>query len=193
MQRLASFVLILTLAAGALATQKVAVPRKSPEFTISEPSGKTTLLSSFKGKVVVIEFLFVQSPHCLRVAQTLNKLQVELGPRGFQPVGIVFDPPSTGGFDPNNGRQFVAHMVDYFKLVYPVGYATRSNVDGYLGQVVNGVRVFNVPQVVVIDRAGMIRSASGGRGGDPKLENENSLRKLIDTLLKEPAPAATAK
>jgi hypothetical protein len=38
---------------------------------------------------------------------------------------------------------------------------------------------------VVIDRAGMIRATSGGAGGDPKLEDEGSLRNLIDSLLKE--------
>src|SRR5439155_5360544 len=108
--RLAAFTASLALAISALAMPPV--PRKSPEFTIVEPSGKQTLLSSFKGKVVVIEFLFIQSPHCLRVAQTMNKLQNELGPRGFQPVGIAFGPDATG--------PMVTYLVDYLKLTYPV-------------------------------------------------------------------------
>jgi len=52
----------------------------------------------------------------------------------------------------------------------------------------NGNEILNIPQVVVIDRAGMIRATSGGRGGDPALEDENSLRNLIDSLLKEERP-----
>ena len=181
MQKLASFAIVLTLAGSALAT--TLVPRKSPEFTIVEPSGKQTLLSSFNGKVVVIEFLFIQSPHCQRVAQMLNRLHSQLGPRGFQPVGIAFGPDATG--------PMVTYLVDYLKLTYPVGYASSEQVDAYLDR--HGHEILNVPQVVVIDRSGVIRALSGGKGGDPKLENEGSLRTLIDSLLKESPPAGNTK
>lgn len=174
--------LALVLVTAAFALPSVSPPRKSPEFTISDPSGKTTLLSAFKGKVVVMEFLFVKSQHCMRVAAMLNKLNSELGSRGFQAVGIVFDPPNT----PNGSEQLLPAVVDYFKLTYPLGYATKDNVDRYLGR--SGNEILNIPQVVVIDRAGMIRATSGGRGGDPALEDENSLRNLIDGLLKEKRP-----
>lgn len=43
-------------------------------------------------------------------------------------------------------------------------------------------------QMVIIDRAGVIRAQSGVRPGDPKLEDENARRVLIDGLLKEKAP-----
>jgi peroxiredoxin len=157
--------------------------RKSPEFTIFEQSGKQMSLSSFKGKVVVIEFLFMNSVHCLRVAKTLNSLQGELGERGLQSVGVVFGP--------NADEQHVVYMVDYLKLAYPVGFTTSAKVDDYLGR--TGNEVLSIPQVVVIDRAGMIRAASGGRRGDPKLEDQSYLRDLIDSLLKEDLPTATAK
>ena len=58
MQRVTSIIVLLALAVFAVARPSAQVARKSPEFTISQPSGKTILLSSFKGKVVVIEFLF---------------------------------------------------------------------------------------------------------------------------------------
>lgn len=179
MHKIASLALILTLAASALAVPPTAVPRKAPEFTIYEPSGKTTLLSSFKGKVVLIEFLFVRSQHCLRVVQTMNKLNSELSGRGFQSVAIAFGPNSEGAV--------ITHLVDYFKLTYPVGYTTADKVDSFLGR--EGSEILKIPQMVVIDRSGMIRAMSGTRG-DPKLEAENSLRALLDTLLKEAAPAA---
>lgn len=185
-QIFASVVLVLGLAISALALPTASVPRKSPEFTISVPLGKTTLLSSYKGKVVVVEFLFIASEHCVRVAQILNKLNRDLGPRGFQPIGIVFDPPRVK----TSGEKVIPSLVDYFKLTYPVGYATKASVDAYLGRAPG--QVLRIPQVVVIDRAGMVRATSGTYG-DVNLENENSLRKLIDTLLKEPASAATAK
>jgi hypothetical protein len=62
----------------------------------------------------------------------------------------------------------------------------RTTWTGYLGR--KGNEILNIPQVVVIDRAGMIRATSGGKGGDPALEDENSLRNLIDGLLKKERP-----
>ena len=82
-------------------------------------------------------------------------------------------------------------MVDYLKLTYPLGYASKDDVDNYLGR--NGNEILNIPQVVVIDRAGMIRATSGGRGGDPALEDENSLRNLILGLLMETPPGSKKK
>src|SRR5258708_10810153 len=114
MRRLTSIVVLLVLATGAVASPSAEVLRRSPEFAINEPSGKTTLLSSFKGKVVVIEFLFLKSAHCLRVAQTMNKLQKELGSRGFQSIAIAFPAPGSDANGP-----LVAYMANSFKLTYP--------------------------------------------------------------------------
>ncbi len=75
-------------------------------------------------------------------------------------------------------------------VTYPVGYTSSEKVDSYLGR--SGMERFRVPQMVVIDRAGVIRTQSPGRG-DPNLENENYLRNLIDSLLKEGAPAGNRK
>ena len=186
MPKLVSMFLVVALTASALAAPP-SMARKSPEFTIAEPSGKNLPLSRFKGKVVVLEFFFIQSNHCIRVAKVLNKLNAELGARGFQAVGVVFDPPNTQ----DSGGQLVATAVDYFKLTYPVGYSTKAEVDGYLRRA--GNEVLNIPQIVVIDRAGMIRASSGGAGGDPTLEGEDSLRALINSLLKEGASKDTIK
>jgi peroxiredoxin len=174
------------LAASALVAPAAPVPRQSPEFSIVQPGGQTLLLSSFRGKVVVMEFLFVKSEHCLRVVRTLNKLQGELGSRGFQPVGVVFDPPNASV----DGRQLAAAMSDYFKLTFPVGYTSKENVDRFLERTQN--EVLAIPQVIVIDRAGTIRAASGGRSGDLTLEDESSLRNLIAKLLDEARPPDAA-
>ena len=178
-KQITSMFLMLMLVTSAFPLPSVSPARKSPEFTISGAAGKTTQLSAFKGKVVVMEFLFINSQHCMRVATMLNKLNNELGPRGFQAVGIAFDPPNTN----STGAQLLPAVVDYFKLSYPMGYAEKADVDSYLGR--SGNEILNIPQVVVIDRSGMIRYTSGGRGGDPRLEDESSLRNLVLGLLKE--------
>ena len=186
-RKFTSTILLFVLMASILAVPSAPLPRKSPEFTIYEPSGKTTLLSSFKGRVVMIEFLFLKSVKCLELAKMMNKLNADLGPRGFQPVAIAFPAPQSDANGP-----LVSYMVDYFKLTYPVGYTNSGNVDKFLGRAKNDI--LQIPQVVVIDRAGMIRAQSGGRPGNPQLENEDSLRTLLDGLLKEnPPPDTPAK
>jgi peroxiredoxin len=184
MQKCTSVAVLLMLVAS-LARPQAVVPRQSPEFTIYEPSGKTTLLSSFKGKVVVIEFLFLKSQHCLRLAQTLNKLNSELGGRGLQPIAIAFPAPGSDANGP-----MVSTFIQYFKLTYPVGYATKESVDSYFGR--TGNQILGIPQVVVIDRTGIIRAENGVRY-DPNLENHDSLRNLLESLLKESPPADSTK
>jgi peroxiredoxin len=170
----------LLLLGSALAASSPTLPRLSPELSINDLSGKATMLSSFKGKVVVLEFLFVKSQHCVRVAQVLNQLQQELGPRGLQSVGIAFDAPNatvTGG-------EYLNAMVQSLRLTYPVGYAQRAAVDAYLGRSANDM--LSIPQIVVIDRTGMIRAATGDKT-NPSLEDVNALRTLLEPLLKESA------
>src|SRR5438477_12781856 len=84
---LASF---FALAVSALATMP-SLPRKAPELSIKEPSGKETLLSSLKGKVVVVEFLYTTCPHCQHESQMLTKLSKEFGSKDFQALGYALN------------------------------------------------------------------------------------------------------
>jgi peroxiredoxin len=154
------------------------LPRSAPELHINEPDGKTSMLSSYKGKVVVVEFLFVKSQHCLRVAKMLNQLQQELGSRGLQAIGIAFDAPNAAA----TGGEYLGVMADALQLAYPVGYSQKTSVDAFLGR--TGNDTLAIPQIVVIDRTGVIRAASGDRT-NPTLEDISSLRVLLEPLLKE--------
>jgi len=171
MQRLIAFLTFLTLGSSAIAVQPL--PRRSPEFVIVEPSGKQTLLSNLKGKVVLLEFLMTNCPHCQRASRTIARLHQELGPRGFTPIGIAFEPSLT--------PRMVAGFVQQSGIAYPMGISTPDAVDSYLGR--SQMERFMVPQIVVIDRQGLIRAQSGPNG-DPNLENETYLRNLLDSLLK---------
>ncbi len=160
------------------ASAKAQVPRKSPDLMIVEPAGKQTRLSSLRGKVVLVEFFLTNCPRCQRVEGTIAKLYKELGSRGFQAIGIAFDQGING--------PIVTELVQRLGITYPVGYASSDKVDSYLGR--QPMERFRVPQVVVIDRKGVIRAQS--RPTDEKnLEDENYLRNMIDSLLKERAPA----
>jgi peroxiredoxin len=150
------------------------VPRKSPDLTITEPSGKQIKLSGFAHKVVAVEFLVTNCPHCMRVAQTLAKLQWEMGSRGFQSIGIAFDK--------NINAEKAGDFAKLLAVSYPVGYISSDKVDSYLGR--ESDQRFRVPQIVVIDRKGVIRAQSQPIA-EKNLEDESYLRSLIDALLKE--------
>jgi peroxiredoxin len=169
------------VALGVTALAIPPVPRKSPEFVIQESPGKQTLLSSFKGKVVVFALMYTTCPHCQREAVMLTKLQGELGPRGLQVVGTTFD-------DSNPGK--VANFVRQFNLGFPVGYSSTDTVMSYLGLSVMDRYV--VPQIAVIDKKGMIRAQSEATG-TPDLQDEAFLRTLINNLLKEGATTTTSQ
>jgi len=163
----------IALALGVSVWAMPPLPRKSPEFTIIDPSGNQTLLSSFKGKVVVIGFVHTTCVHCQAFSQMLNKMQKDLGPRGFQAIDVAWN---------ENAKMLVPAFVQGFRLNFPVGYSTWDPVMSYLGFSVMDRPV--VPLVVVIDRKGMIRAQSPPQG-DPNLQNDSTLRSFVEKLLGE--------
>jgi peroxiredoxin len=156
------------------------VPRKAGDLTLADTAGAKRPLSSYKGQVVVVELMLTKCPHCWRIGQTLDKLQKELGPRGFQAIAVAFDKDVNG--------PLIADYVSKSGITYPATTAAAAQVDSFLGRT-GDVRA-QVPQLVVIDRTGQIRAQSHATG-EKDLETEGYLRTLLDGLLKESsAPAA---
>ncbi|HEV2199694.1 MAG TPA: TlpA disulfide reductase family protein [Bryobacteraceae bacterium] len=182
--RLIASTAFLALALPALTVPALAtppVPRKTPEFTIMDPSGKQTLISSYKGKVLVLPFMFTTCPHCQAYAKVLTKIQNDYASKGVQVLGTVFN-------DANGAM--ATQFVKEFGVGFPVGYANRDAVISYLG--ISVMERWVVPQVVVIDRKGNIVAQSDATQGSPQLQEEASLRAFLDKLLKESATTSTA-
>jgi hypothetical protein len=59
----------------------------------------------------------------------------------------------------------------------------KADVDNFLDR--KPREVLNISQIVIIDRDEVIRAVSGGAGGDPRWEDEASLRTLIEELLNQ--------
>lgn len=165
----------LALAAGEM-------NRPSPEFAFTMPGGRQDLLSNYKGKVVVLEFLFTTCPHCQQSATMLSRFQREYGAKGLQVMGVAINPdPDIAGFS----RQFATG--------FPVASGTRDAAMVYLQQSV--MTQFYVPQIVFIDRKGVIRAQYGGTDSFLGAQQEANVRGMIEKLLAEGAgkPAAKAK
>jgi thiol-disulfide isomerase/thioredoxin len=157
------------------------VPRPTKEFTVATPQGQQILFSSLKGKVAVVQFLFTWCPHCQAFSQVLTQINTEYGPRGFQALGVAFD-------DDDGKMPLKDKVVGYTKQYagFPVGVSNRTTVLSYLG--ISEMERIGVPQIVIIDRKGVIREQSTSQGGGP-LADPAHLKPLIESLLAEGAPA----
>ena len=162
-----------------LANAQPPMPRKAPDITIVEPSGGKIPLSSYKGKVVVLALISTVCPHCQKECEMLTQLYSEMKPKGVQMAAIAFN---------DNAAALVPGFIRDHGVMFPVGAAPQETVLEFLGFSV--MDRYNVPQVAVIDKKGMIRAQSGPKG-DPNLQDETYLRNLVSNLLKE--GAATSK
>jgi|SRR5579863_8399572 len=169
------------LAAGVAAFAAPPVPRPAKQLDIVEPNGKHDLLSNYKGKVVVVQFLSTTCPHCQAYSQLLTKLQGEYGPKGFQALGAAFNEAT-----PEMAKEYMAKYATGF----PVGPMDRNTVLGFMGfSVMDQVYV---PQIAIVDRKGQIREQTEPKSEGPSpLQVEAHLRGLIEKLLAEPAGVAT--
>ena len=149
------------------------VPRPAADFAIPMPDGSKKLLSGYKGKVVCLEFVSTDCPHCQHASQVMSKLYSEYGAKGFQPLAVAFN---------DGAKDAVAGFVASNHVNYPVGYSERDPVLKYLQ--VSLLERLMVPQMLWIDRKGVVR-AQTPQGGDESMLEESYYRSEIEKLLAE--------
>jgi peroxiredoxin len=176
----------LALAGSAPLFGQLKPPKPAPELTIILNSGEHLLLSRFRGKVVVLEFLLTTCPHCQSCSAIMQKLYGELGDRVFQPLGAAINPNSM-----TEARMLVPAYVNQLGLKFPVGWTPRDQAYAWLeAQNTQGPIYF--PQLVFIDRKGIIRYYFPG--GDEFYRNEEAnMRRLILELANENSNGADPK
>jgi len=178
-------IVILGAVLGFMLMAKPPLPRPAQEFSFVDSSGQSVSLANYRGKVVLVEFLYTTCPHCQATAQFYTQLQRELGPKGLQILGVAFNPEAEGH------AEVVGNFIASNGVEFPVGWAKRDAVLSYLD--ISLMSRFTVPQVVIIDRNGMIRAQSEVQGS-AELQDGNYLRPFLDGLLKERAgPAKKTK
>ncbi len=150
--------------------------RPAGNLTVVEPSGERVSVGDCDGQVVLMEFLYTTCPHCQATARAFDRLQQELGPRGLRVIGVAFNDEAES--HPDEIRRFI----DSNSVHFPVGAAPRDAVIRYLG--ISVLSRYAVPQVLIIDRIGMVRAQSSILGSED-LVNEAKLRPLLEDLLRE--------
>src|SRR5579862_8781887 len=118
MRLLTTVVLFAALGVSAFAAPPV-VPRPAKELEIVEPSGKHDLLTSYRGKVVIVQFLYTTCPHCQAYSQLLTKIQAEYGAKGLQCLGAAFNEAD---------QRMVSGYINQYKVSFPIGPISRDTV-----------------------------------------------------------------
>jgi len=157
------------------------VPRPAPAASYKTPTGATISIADYKGKVVALEFLITTCPHCQKCSTLLQKMYNEYGARGFQPLGVATN---------DMAHMLVPDYVKQFGLSFPVAFAPREKAHEFLQLPL--MLIMYVPQLVFIDRHGVIQAQYGGQDKF-FLDEENNMRKQIEAMLGDAKKPASAK
>ncbi len=139
----------------------------APKPALPRPAPQLNLLAPCHGKVTVAAFIVTSCPHCQAFAHRVMEPLKESGQ--ICAVAIAFDE------DADTGR-FAAEQ----KLTFPVFRLERAPVRAFLGMTGQD-RVIGTPQVVVIDKRGMIQAQSAPEGS-PLLLQWSVIRELVERL-----------
>jgi hypothetical protein len=156
------------------------LPKPSPELQVTLTTGGEFQLSSLRGKVVALEFIFTTCPHCQHLVQTTGKVLRGFESRGFRAVAVAC----------NDGADMLApEFVKQFEVGFPVGIGTVETMFGYLG---TPPRPFRLPHLSFLDRKGIIQAQFTGED-EFFTDAEANMRKMIGQLLGPPVAERNAK
>jgi len=158
MRRALTIVLVMVAAAAAgfagyrfLASQSAAAPTaqsRRPDFTLNDLAGTPQSISSWDGKVLVVNFWASWCEPCRREIPLLNALQVEYGARGVQVIGVAID-------DLAQVQDFVREI----PIGYPVLVGEQEAVDALAGF---GAEMTVLPYTAFVGRDGHIELLHAG-------------------------------
>ncbi len=162
-------------------------PKPAPELVITLNSGEQLLLSKFKGKVVVLEFLLTTCPHCQKCSAVMQKVFQDMGgEKAFQPLGAAINPQTL-----MEARMMVPEYIYRLGLRFPVGWTQREMAYQWLEAPSKGNVYF--PQLVFIDKKGIIRAYHPGTDEAFFKNEEENMRRVIEGLVKEGASGPAGK
>jgi cytochrome c biogenesis protein CcmG/thiol:disulfide interchange protein DsbE len=131
--------------AAQTATHGARVGHAAPNFSRAGLDHRKIALSSYRGKVVVLNFWATWCEPCLTEMPAFMEWQKQYGSENFQVIGISMD----------DATPEVIATVSRLKLNYPVLMG-----DEYLGAAYGGV--LGLPVTFLIDRDGKIRARYEG-------------------------------
>jgi thiol-disulfide isomerase/thioredoxin len=149
------------------------------------PDGSQKLLSSYRGKVVVMAFMYTTCEHCQHTAGVLAKINTEYANKGVQILGVVID---------KGGEKNIPTFLKITGANFPVGFSTSDLAIKFLRGPSDG---WFIPMLAFIDRNGRIRyenivtDTDDGSAGRWIESQEVNIPNEINKYLKTPVAAAT--
>jgi len=134
--------------------------RPAPDFTLPQLDGQQLQLSSYRGKVVLLDFWATWCVPCRAEIPEFIEFQKKYGERGLQIIGVSMD----------DGPEPVRTFYQQFHMNYPVVMGTARTGEQYGG-------VLGLPIAFVISRDGRIYSKKIGAADMQELERE--IQKLL--------------
>ena len=184
MHRIFRIIPALALAATLFA-QAPPTPRKAGEFVIHMTDGTDKLLSSYRGKLVVMAFMDTGCSHCQHMAGVLAKVQTEYAAKGVQVLGVTINATA---------KRDVANFNKVYGVNFPCGYTSQDPVLKFL----HAEPGFYYPMLAFIDRTGTLRAQYVYTGDNVDVETflsepDVNIRKEIARYNKPLAAAAPKK
>jgi len=134
-------VLFLTHRSNSHARRSAAPSRFAPDFALPQLDGQELRLSSYRGKVVLLDFWASWCEPCRVETPHLIELQQKYGDRGLQIIGVSMDD------SPDPARVFYRQ----YHMNYPVVMGNAKTGEEYGG-------VLGLPIAFLIDRDGRIKA-----------------------------------
>ncbi len=127
------------------------------DFTVKDLDGKKVNLSSFKGKVILLDFWATWCPPCKAEIPGFVELQQTYGEQGLQVVGVSVDDPI----------EKLRPFADEFRMNYPVivGLGEDDLQDAY-------GPMWGIPTTFLIARDGRICRKHSGLVGKERYERD---------------------
>lgn len=129
--------------------------RLAPDFFLPQLTGERIRLSSYRGKVILLDFWATWCDSCRDEIPHFVELQNMYGGQGLQIIGIAMD----------DGVEPVRDFAERFKMNYPVVIGNAK-----IGELYGGV--LGLPIAFVIARDGRIFAKHAGATSIPVLEKE---------------------
>lgn len=163
--------LLLSLLFVPLSVVAANIPRPAKDLRFKTALGEIAL-SQYKGKTVVLEFLLTTCPACKNCSRVMEKLNKEFAAKGVQMLGVAIN---------DGADRLIQQYVNELGLTYPVGYVDSRTAVDFLQHPV--MLRMSMPQLVFIDRNGVIRAQYPGTDAFFNDEEKN-MRQMLQSLLK---------
>jgi peroxiredoxin len=148
--------------------------RECADVPVKTTDGKTIRISQYRGKVVMFVMVVTTDDDCLRMMQSLSRLQTEMGPRGLQVIGLSIDDTAANTIP----------FAERYRFPFPIGHLDRRAAIKLADLNANARPV--VPYILFVDWQGSVRFQYAGN--DPIFnQGDKGIRAIADGLLRQAA------